>query len=148
MFLITSFLKSPSGGYFSINTRSVHYLSHHDLSVEYFFGMIFRLGTRVSSIFKPLARSLFSTQSNICNGAIGQRKVGPKWRIFFAGDENLVRRIFKPGFLADKVLFAPFMGMFFAPLKLNVYFHVLTYDRGVWVMLMIKDGGISWISCP
>ena len=32
------------------------------------------------------------------------------------------------------------MGMFFAPLKLNVYFPVLTYDRGVWSMLMIKDG--------
>ena len=35
------------------------------------------------------------------------------------------------------------MGMFFAPLKLNVYFLVLTYDRGVCSMLMIKDGGIS-----
>ena len=33
------------------------------------------------------------------------------------------------------------MGMFFAPLKLNVYFPVLTYDRGVWSMLITKDGG-------
>ena len=37
----------------------------------------------------------------------------------------------------------PFMGMFFAPWKLNVYFPILTYDRGAWSMLMIKDGGIS-----
>ena len=37
------------------------------------------------------------------------------------------------------------MGMFFASLKLNVYFFVLTYDRrvwSVWSMLMIKDGEI------
>ena len=39
----------------------------------------------------------------------------------------------------------PFMGMFFAPLKLNLYFPVLTFNRGVWSMLIIKDGGIS---CP
>ena len=34
------------------------------------------------------------------------------------------------------------MRMFFAPLKLKVYFSVLTYDRRVWSMLMIKDGAI------
>ena len=35
------------------------------------------------------------------------------------------------------------MGMSFAPLKLNAYFPVLKYDRGVWSMLMIKDRGMS-----
>ena len=36
------------------------------------------------------------------------------------------------------------MGMFFKPLKLKVYFPVLTYDRGVWSKLIIKDGRISY----
>ena len=35
------------------------------------------------------------------------------------------------------------MGMFFAFLKLNMYFPLLTYNRGVWSMLMIKAGVIS-----
>ena len=56
-------------------------LSHHDLSLfqkqcftyvlaEYFFGLICRRGRRVSSIFQAFikARSLFLTQSNICDG--------------------------------------------------------------------------------
>ena len=33
----------------------------------YFLGLIYTLGTRVSSIFQTLWRSLFSTQSNICD---------------------------------------------------------------------------------
>ena len=33
-------------------------------------------------------------------------------------------------------------GMIFLPLKLSVYFPVLTKDMGIWSMLMIKHGGI------
>ena len=69
-FLITRFLKNPSDGCFCINTGSVLF-SYHNLSPfqkrchtyflpEYFFGLICRLGTKVSSYVKPRPRNLFS----------------------------------------------------------------------------------------
>ena len=73
-FPITSFLKNASDGCFSINTRyvycptSIQKRCHTYYLAEYFFGLICRLGTRVSSIFSLLlARSLYSTQWNICD---------------------------------------------------------------------------------
>ena len=63
--LITSFLKNPSGGCFSINIRSVYYptmtfcIFKNDvihIFWLFFYGLICRLGTRVSSIFQVLSQ--------------------------------------------------------------------------------------------
>ena len=84
-FLITLFLKNTSDGCFRINTRSVYFPTmtlffskrcHTYFLAEQFLGLIYRQDnirrqqeqdyrTRVSSI----ARRLFSTQWNICDGA-------------------------------------------------------------------------------
>ena len=64
-FLIISFLKNPSDGCFSINIRSVYCPTmtfrnqkrcHTHFPAEYFFGLIYTLGTRVSSIFQALSQ--------------------------------------------------------------------------------------------
>ena len=66
-FLIILFLKNPSDGCFRINTRSF-YCPYHDLlffqkrchtyfSAEYFPGLIYRLGTKVSSIFQTVSQT-------------------------------------------------------------------------------------------
>ena len=61
-FPITSFLKNASDGCFSINTRyvycptSIQKRCQTYYLAEYFFGLIFRLGTRVSSIFQALSQ--------------------------------------------------------------------------------------------
>ena len=68
-FLITPFLKNPSDGCFCINTRSVYRPTHYELlfsqkrrhtyfPTEYFPGLIFKLGTRVSSVFQTLSHTL------------------------------------------------------------------------------------------
>ena len=63
--LITSFLKNPSGGCFSINIRSVYYPTMTSCIFKndvihifwlFFYGLICRLGTRVSSIFQVLSQ--------------------------------------------------------------------------------------------
>ena len=66
-FPITSFLKNASDGCFSINTRyvycptSIQKRCHTYYLAEYFFGLICRLGTRVSSIFQALSqKSIFN----------------------------------------------------------------------------------------
>ena len=66
-FPITSFLKNASDGCFSINTRyvycptSIQKWCHTYFLAEYFFGLICRLGTRVSSIFQALSqKSIFN----------------------------------------------------------------------------------------
>ena len=83
-FLLTSFLKHPSDGCFYINTRSVYCptttfhlfkkMSHIFSGWVFFFGLICRLGTSVSSIFQTLSQKLYSTQSYICDGALFSRK--------------------------------------------------------------------------
>ena len=64
-FLITPFLKSPSGACFCINTRSVYFpittfrLFKTDVTrflAEYFFGLICRLGTKVDPLCKTLSQ--------------------------------------------------------------------------------------------
>ena len=63
-FPITSFLKNASDGCFSINTRyvycptSIQKRCHTYFLAEYFFGLICRLGTRVSSIFQVRSRTI------------------------------------------------------------------------------------------
>ena len=62
-----------------LHKHSFGLLSHHDLlffqkrchtyfPAKYFLGLIYRLGTRVSSIFQTLSQTP-TTQSNICDGA-------------------------------------------------------------------------------
>ena len=76
-FLITPFSKNPSGGCFCINTRSVccpttaFRLFKNDVT-NIFWLSIFSAGfvgweQKWAQYLKPLARSLFSTQSNIWN---------------------------------------------------------------------------------
>ena len=77
-FLITLPLKNPLDGCFCINTRSVNCPTttfsfyqkqcHTYFPPEYFLNLIYRLGTRVSSIFQTLSQTP-TTQSNICDGA-------------------------------------------------------------------------------
>ena len=71
-----TFFKEPFG---RLLLHSFGLLSHHDLlffqkrchryfPAKYFLGLIYRLGTRVSSIFQTLSQTP-TTQSNICDGA-------------------------------------------------------------------------------
>ena len=68
------------------------------------------------------------------------RSVFPK-KISWTGIKSPVQLTAKVAVIW-RLSFTPFMRMFFVPWRLNVYFPILTYDRGVWSMLMIKDGGI------
>ena len=58
-----TFLKNPSDGCFCINTRSVYCPTttfcffHTYFKAEYFLGLNYRLGTRVSSIFQTLLQT-------------------------------------------------------------------------------------------
>ena len=65
-FLITLFIKNPLDSCFRINTRSVYCPTtsfcffqkrcHTYFPAEYFLGLIYRLATRVSSIFQTLSQ--------------------------------------------------------------------------------------------
>ena len=73
-----TFVKEPFGRLL-LHKHSFGFLSHHDLfffqkrchgyfPAKYFLDLIYRLGTRVSSIFQTLSQTS-TTQSDICDGA-------------------------------------------------------------------------------
>ena len=77
-FPITSFLKNASNGCFSINTRYVYCptltfcLFKSDVT-HIFFGLICRLGTRVSSIFQALSqKSIFNPVEHLRLSFLGK----------------------------------------------------------------------------
>ena len=80
-----TFFKEPFGRLF-LYKHSLCLLSYHDLSpfqkrcrtfllAEYFFGLICRLGTKVSSIWKTLSQNAIFNLSNIWNGAFLAKKL-------------------------------------------------------------------------
>ena len=79
-FLIKLPLKNPLGGCFYINIRSVYcptttFFFSKTMSLifsESFLGLIYRFGTRVSSIFQTLSQTL-TTHSKICDEAFFQK---------------------------------------------------------------------------
>ena len=79
-FSITSFLKNASDGCFSIKTRyvycptSIQKRCHSYFLVEYFFGLICRLRTRVRSIFEALTqKSIFNPVEHLRVSFLWQR---------------------------------------------------------------------------
>ena len=79
-FPITSFSKNASDGCFSINNRyvycptSIQKRCHSYFLVEYFFGLICRLRTRVSSIFQALTqKSIFNPVEHLRVSFLWQR---------------------------------------------------------------------------
>ena len=60
-FLIRPFLKNPFDGCFCINTFRLFKNDVTHILAEYFFGLIWKLGTRVNSIFQSLSlKSIFN----------------------------------------------------------------------------------------
>ena len=78
-FLITLLLKNPSDGCFCINIRSVYCPTttfcffqkrcHAYFPAEYFLGLIYRPGTRVSSMFPTISQMPIFNPVNVCNRA-------------------------------------------------------------------------------
>ena len=89
-FPITSFLKNASDGCFSINTRyvycptSIQKWCHTYFLAEYFFGLICRLGTRVSSIFQALSqKSIFNPVEHLRLSFFGKNSLQLKTVKYF-----------------------------------------------------------------
>ena len=89
-FPITSFLKNASDGCFSINTRyvycptSIQKRCHTYFLAEYFFGLICRLGTRVSSIFQALSqKSIFNPVEHLRLSFFGKNSLQLKTVKYF-----------------------------------------------------------------